>query len=111
LDSAKDDLDAANCVVKDRSEIRSVLVEWDNQQGSNIFGTGKAGLKTGDELKKIESKLVAPDGTAVELQLEMEKDDVAKNKDKGKVVKKKGGVKKLKGAVKKLTIVNKTKKK
>ena len=71
----------------------------------------KAGGLAGEE--GIEPKLIAPDGTGVEMQLEMRKDDEAKEKEKGK--KKSKGVKKGVGAgakgkakltkgVKKLTI-------
>ena len=113
IDSAKDDLDAAMAVVKDRSEIRAVLEEWDANQGSKIFGTGKAGLLKEDG--QIEKKLVAPDGTAVEMQLEMEKDEEAKEKSKKTAkggAKKKGTAKgKLQKGVKKLSTVNKAKKK
>lgn len=31
-DFAKDDLDAANCIVKSRAEIRQVLVDWENER-------------------------------------------------------------------------------
>lgn len=31
-DFAKDDLDAANCVVKSRAEIRQVLIDWENER-------------------------------------------------------------------------------
>ena len=84
-------------------------------QGSKIFGTGKVGLVNEDG--KIEKKLVAPDGSAVEMQLEMKKDDEAKEKSKGKGGKgggkKKGGAGKAKmqKGVKKLTAVSKAAKK
>lgn len=41
-DLAKDDLDAANKVVRSRAEIRQVLVDFDNKNASKIFGKGSA---------------------------------------------------------------------
>ena len=72
LDLAKDDLDAALNVVKDKSEIRSVLEEWDNENGSVLFGTGKVGVKSGGE-GAVDDPL-PKDGTAMEMQLEVNRE-------------------------------------
>ena len=71
LDLAKDELDAAMNVVTDRSEIRSVLVDWDSTQGSSLFGTGKQGLGKGGAEVAPPDKL-PDDGTSMEMQLEMQ---------------------------------------
>ncbi|GMH62826.1 hypothetical protein TrST_g12881 [Triparma strigata] len=111
LDHAKDELDAAMNVVTDRSEIRSVLVEWDAGQGSSLFGTGKFGLGAGGDVAAEEP--LPKDGTAIEMQLEMQKEDAAKKEmgaGKGKGgKKKKGGTGKAKlmNAKKKLSTVSK----
>ncbi|GMH82952.1 hypothetical protein TL16_g09434 [Triparma laevis f. inornata] len=98
LDHAKDELDAANNVVIDRSEIRSVLVEWDNNQGSNLFGTGKLGLGGGGDVAAEEP--LPKNGTAMEMQLEMQKEDAAMEEPKKKTGGKKGGGKKGSGKAK-----------
>jgi len=94
-DLAKDELDAAEVVVKSKAEIRQVLVDHDttNKGGSVLFGTGKAEAE-GDENKAQTKKYaeLGPDGSPVVMQEEMNKEmSKAGNKKKaGGGAKKKG---------------------
>jgi hypothetical protein len=79
IDLAQDELDAANKVVTSKAEIRSVLEEWDANQSSSLFGTGKQ-MKTGGAVEREEA--LPKDGTGVAMQVEMAKDKEAKAKEK-----------------------------
>lgn len=102
LDLSQDDLDAAMHVVKDKGEIRKVLEVWDSARGSNMFGTGKAGLA--DKAAGVAAEEPLPDeGTAMAMQLEVQKEGgLVKDKKGGGGKGKGGGKKKLKGAVGKI---------
>jgi hypothetical protein len=93
-DLAKDELDAANNIVRSKAEIRSVLVENDTTNSSStLFGSGKAQIKagrgdTGDIYDGLDPH---GDGTALVMQLEMQKDAAAASESKEKKEKEKGG--------------------
>ena len=116
-DLAKDELDAANNVVTDKSAIRDVIWEFDQygKKKNSLFGTTtdggagagaggkKAGSKTGvdGEVLVVDPGAydgLQPDGSAVVMQLEMQKTKEIKaagsnkeGKAGGKGVGKKGG--------------------
>lgn len=74
-DLAKDDLDAAEHVIKSRAEIRQVLIDHDKTNtASLIFGNGSATMQAGstDIYKDL-----GPEGSPITMQIEM-------NKGKGK---------------------------
>ena len=84
-DLAKDELDAAEHVVKDNSSIREVLTKYDiSQKTGNLFGVGNVSVGESDVYKDLDK-----DGTAMVMNIEMNKvlqDEVATNTDKkGKV--------------------------
>ena len=116
LDLAKDELDAAMNVVIDHSEIRSVLVEWDAQQGSALFGTGKSGIGNGVNEDVTPPEPLPDDGTSMAMNIEMNAEVESTKDEKKPLAKKKGGKKgggkkKLQNAKKKLSAVGKAKKK
>lgn len=93
IDLAQDELDAALNVVVDHSEIRSVLEDWDNGNGSKLFGTGKVGVGGGGLAEGVAPEEPLPkDGTAMAMQLEIGKEGTVE-----KVAGGKGGGKKGKG--------------
>jgi len=66
-DLAKDELDAAEKVVRSRAEIRQVLLDHDpSGQGATIFGTGKVVNGTSNLYKDLDH-----DGTAMVMNIEM----------------------------------------
>ena len=95
-DLAKDELDAALGVVTDRSEIRAVIVEYDQGPGSAASqGRGLFG-KSGTASVKREADMyldLGHDGSPVVMQLELAKDLESKDKsgEKAKDASKAGG--------------------
>lgn len=80
-DLAKDELDAANHVVTNRSDIREVITEYDTTAKSTLFGSSKVAAKGegGMDFKEL-----GPDGSPVAMQIEMQKESKEKTGDKGK---------------------------
>ena len=79
-DLAKDELDAANHVVKSNSEIRQVLVDFSmsvaGKSVKKMFGNGQV-------VKVCDNNLyedLGPDGSALVMNIEMNKEDANKNK-------------------------------
>jgi ankyrin repeat protein len=67
-DLAKDEMDAAEHVIKSRAELRKVIQDYDtsNKSGSQIFGTGKVPIGPSDLYKDL-----GPDGSALVMNIEM----------------------------------------
>lgn len=80
-DLAKDDLDAANKIVRSRAEIRQVLIDWDNKTASKIFG--KTSVSAGKSCDCVEEGL-DENGSPVVMQKEMEKEMANEKTTKGK---------------------------
>jgi hypothetical protein len=102
-DLARDELDAAEKVVRSRAEIRQVLVDHDQMQVSKLFGTGSS-IRTNGNTSDIYRDL-GEEGSAVVMQLEMHADSTAaysssydgdrpKNKKEGKKGSAEGGASK-----------------
>ena len=102
-DLAKDELDAAENIVRSRAEIRQVLIDNDTSSKTSVlFGTSTK-VEEGDNPNRKETnkyKEVGPDGSPVMLQEEMAK-DVGKVGPKKKAAA--GGAAKGAGAAKKST--------
>lgn len=72
-DLAKDEVDAAEHVIRSRADIRQVLADNDRGASSKLFGAMRRKEKEdGDEEKQLLAEL-GPDGSPVELQREMQK--------------------------------------
>jgi len=91
-DLAKDDLDAANKVVRSRADIRQVLIDFDNKNSSKLFGKGTAcpTKPCGDLEEGLDEN-----GSPIVMQKEMEKElsTTASTSASGKKTKKSGGTK------------------
>ena len=102
-DLSKDELDAAEKVVTSRAEIRQVLIDHDTSNTKNaLFGTEKGVVKQDEEgERKALYEGLNKDGTAVVMNVEMNKEfengTAASTKPKGKG----GGKKNTKGGGKK----------
>ena len=77
-DLAKDELDAAENIVRSRAEIRQVLIDYDTTaQKSNLFGT-KVGTGGADadpnRAQTNKYKDLGPDGSPVDMQEELNKE-------------------------------------
>ena len=79
-DLAKDELDAANHVIKSKEEIRQVLIENDQTNSANaIFGRGNAEpVKGNSDLYKDLDK----DGSPVVMNIEINNENIQKDSDK-----------------------------
>ena len=95
FDVAKDQVASdERTVLKDKSEVRAVLEEWDRDARSKLFGTS-GDVKVADGAAAEE---LPAEGTGVALQVEMAADDAAR--DAAPPKKKKGaGAKKAAAAV------------
>ena len=105
FESAKDELDAANNVVVDKSEIRAVIDQYDQfgQKKNALFGTTSGSGAAGDcgasadiiVLDKSAYEGLDKDGSPVLMQMEINKSKQIKEKEK-----KAAGSTKKKGAKK-----------
>ena len=79
-DLAKDELDAANHVIKSKEEIRQVLIDNDQTNNANaIFGRGNAEpVKGNSDLYKD----LGPDGSPIVMNIEMNNENLQKESDK-----------------------------
>lgn len=71
-DLAKDELDAANKIVRSRAEIRQVLIDHDNASASKIFGKGSA--QPTREVGGCNEEGLNENGSPIIMQQEMEKE-------------------------------------
>jgi len=98
FDLAKDELDAAMNVVKSHAEVRTVLEDWEREQGGqSMFGTGAgANGEAGEDMANVPKE-----GTATMLAAEVAKEGVPAAEPKKKKGKGKKGAKGAKGKKKK----------
>lgn len=74
-DLAKDELDAAMNIVKSNAEIRQILKEFEEEKTSKLFGNGSVSLAVvGNKSCSTEYSDVGKDGSAMLMNIEMNKE-------------------------------------